>query len=313
MPDRPAARGHGAAEGASAQPLSYAIVTPARDEAENVRRLARSLAAQAATPATWLLVDDGSEDGTRQLVQSLAQEHAWIRLATTDGGALARGAPIVRAFHHGLTALDPLPDVVVKLDADMSMPPDHFQRLLAEFERDPRLGIAGGIGYEKGADGVWRQRHSTGPPVWGGCRAYRRECLREILPLEERMGWDTLDLIKANLKGWATKVFYDLAFRHHRAEGERDGRRFHVSMIQGEAAHYMDYRPSYLVVRTAFRMRHEPAAIGLLIGFARAWASRRPRCADDELRRYVRDQQRLRKLPVRAREARRPRAELIEH
>jgi hypothetical protein len=192
------------------------------------------------------------------------------------------------------------------------MDPDHFERLLAEFERDPRLGIAGGIGYEEHADGQWRQRHGTGPAVWGACRAYRRGCLEEILPLEEHMGWDTLDLMKARVKGWRVEVFYDIAFRHHRVEGQRDGRRLRTSMIQGEAAHFMGYRPSYLLVRTLYRMLREPAAIGLLAGYVRARARRKPRCADLELRAYVRSQQSLRNIPRRAREALRPREVLVD-
>jgi biofilm PGA synthesis N-glycosyltransferase PgaC len=293
-------------------PKSYAIVTPVRDEEDNLRRLATCLAAQTGMPATWLVVDDGSLDETPELVASLAAEHSWVRLVSADGGSLARGAPIVRAFQLGLAALQPLPDVVVKLDADISMGPDHFERLLAAFERDPRLGIAGGIGYEKQPDGVWRQRHGTGPAVWGGCRAYRRECLRDILPLEEHMGWDTLDLLKANLRGWSTEVFYDLSFRHHRIEGERDGDRLRTSMIQGEGAHYMGYRLSYLLIRVLYRMLRNPAAVGLLLGYLRAWLRRSPRCADAELRAYVRAQQRLRTLPIRIREALRKRDSLAE-
>lgn len=292
--------------------LSYAIVTPVRDEAGNLERLAPCLTTQTARPAAWIIVDDGSSDGTAALIASLAAEHPWIRLTSAGGEALARGGPIVRAFNAGLAALDPRPDVVVKLDADISMGPDHFEQLLAHFERDPQLGIAGGIGYEEQADGVWRQRHGTGAGVWGACRAYRRACLDDILPLEQHMGWDTLDLVKANVKGWKTEVFYELSFRHHRVEGERDGRRLRTSTIQGEAAYFMGYRLSYLAVRTLYRTLRDPAAIGLLIGYAKARARRGQRCADPALRDYVRAQQSLRRLPLRAREALRPRSALAE-
>jgi glycosyltransferase involved in cell wall biosynthesis len=291
---------------------SYAIITPVRDEADNLHRLAQCLAKQTVLPSAWVVVDDGSTDGSRDVVASIAREHPWIRLQSTGGARLARGAPVVRAFHAALESLDPFPDVVVKLDADMSMESDHFERLLHEFARDPRLGVAGGIGYEEQADGVWRQRHGTGPAVWGGCRVYRRECLQDILPLEERMGWDTLDLMKANLRGWKTDVFYDLPFRHHRAEGERDGGRLRTAIIQGAAAHYMGYRFSYLLVRALYRMLRDPSALGLLGGYLAARLRRLPRCEDAELRAYVRRQQRLRNLPLRAREARRPRASLAE-
>jgi glycosyltransferase involved in cell wall biosynthesis len=292
--------------------LLYAIVTPVRDEADNVKRLAHALAAQTALPSTWLVIDDGSRDNTADVVRSQAREHPWIRLESGVGTVLQRGGPIVRAFHAGLRSLEPLPEVVFKLDADITMGPDYFERLMDEFDRDPRLGIAGGSGYEKEADGVWRQRHGTGPAVWGACRGYRRECLKDILPLEERMGWDTLDLMKANMKGWKTEVFYNLPFQHHRVEGQRDRSRLWTKCVQGAAAHYMGYRFSYLIVRTMYRILREPAAIGLLLGYARAALRRDPQCADTALRAYVREQQGLRNLPRRVRETLRTRAPLVE-
>src|SRR5262249_21760011 len=158
---------------------------------ENLRRLAGCLIDQTVTPRMWMVVDDASGDQSADVVRSLARDHPWIRLTSSEGTSLARGAPIVRAFHKALAEVEPLPDVIVKLDADISMPRDHFERLLEQFARDKRLGIAGGAGYEEQPDGEWRQRHGTGPSVWGACRAYRRECLLEILPLEEHMGWDT--------------------------------------------------------------------------------------------------------------------------
>jgi poly-beta-1,6-N-acetyl-D-glucosamine synthase len=293
-------------------PLSYGILTPVLNEDGNLGRLASCLTAQTVVPTAWIIVDQGSVDATPTIVKTLGLEHPWIRLLSTDGDVLARGAPIVRAFHAGLADLDPAPDVVVKLDADISMEADHFHRLLQEFARDPGLGIASGIAYEEQADGVWRQRHATGAGVWGACRAYRRECLEELLPLEEHMGWDGLDLAKAAVKGWRTQLLLDLPFRHHRSEGIRDGARLRTWAIQGEASHFMGYRLSYLLVRTLYRMLRDPSAVGLLLGYTRARARRHPQCADVEVREYVRKQQSVRRLPRRAREAMRPRAPLAD-
>lgn len=292
--------------------LTYAVVTPARDEAENLQRLAACLIGQTVTPVAWVVVDDGSGDESPELVRLLGREYPWIRLASSGGTSLARGAPIVRAFHKGLEQLGSFPDVVVKLDADISMAPDHFDRLLRSFALDDCLGVAGGTCYEKQPNGRWRQRHGTGPSVWGASRAYRRECLQEILPLEEHMGWDTLDLMKARLRGWKIEVLYDLPFRHHRPEGERDGARFKTYVIQGEGTYFMDYRLSYLALRTLYRALRTPSAIGLLVGYLRARMARKPQCTDHELRTYVRSEQSLRRLPLRVREALRPRATLAD-
>jgi glycosyltransferase involved in cell wall biosynthesis len=289
----------------------YAVVTPVRNEAANLRTLADALAEQSLLPELWLIVDTGSTDGTSALVDELQAAYSWVRgLEERSPGAVTRGGPIVRAFHAGLRALDSDVDAVVKLDADITVEPDHFARLLEAFAADQRLGIAGGTCYERDTDGVWRQRHGTGPGVWGANRAYRRACLDEILPLEERMGWDTVDLIKATVRGWRTAVLDELPFRHHRVEGARDGKRTQTWAVQGRVSYFLGYRPSYVVLRTLYRALKEPAALALLRGYLDALLRREPRCADESVRRYVRHSQSLRELPARAAEARRPREEL---
>jgi biofilm PGA synthesis N-glycosyltransferase PgaC len=190
---------------------------------------------------------------------------------------------------------------VVKLDADVSFAPDYFERILRAFDDDDRLGIASGICLEL-EDGEWRARHVTRSHVRGATRAYRWTCLEEISPLVERLGWDTIDEIQAILRGWDVRTLDGLSFYHHRRMGERDGSRGSWES-QGALAWYLGYRPSYLVVRTIFRMRQDRSAFGLLTGWARAASRRDPRHPDLEVRRYLRKQQGLSRLPARAREA----------
>jgi hypothetical protein len=282
--------------------LTYSLVTPARDEADNLRRLGASLLAQTVLPSEWIVVDNGSSDETPDVVAGLAEGRPWIRFLRVPGDAAARpGAPVVRAFHSGLAALSSAPDVVVKLDADVSFEPDYFERLLAAFGADPRLGIAGGRCDEL-ENGVWSERRVTAGHVRGAARAYRWNCLQEVLPLEEGMGWDGIDGLKANAGGWKTRLVPGLAFRHHRAVGERDGARRARWIAQGRGSWAMGYRAGYLVVRTLFRACRDPAALAMLWGYAAAALRREPRLADPAARAELRRRQSLRSLPVRARE-----------
>lgn len=288
--------------------LTYALVTPARNEAENLRRLAGCLAEQTIRPDAWLVVDDASTDGTAELARELAGELAWLRVLSSSGaqtkdGPLESGRRAGRdiiAFTTGLKALEREPEIVLKLDADVSFAPDFFERLLAEFEADARLGIAGGICWEHEGD-EWRPYHVTGGHVRGATRAYRWQCLGDVSPLEERIGWDAVDELRANLHGWHTRSIENLPFYHHRRLGERDGARREWD-AQGRMAHYLGYRVSYLLARTLWRARTEKAAIAMLTGYAGAAWRREPRCPD-ELRAHLRREQRLRKLPLRVREA----------
>jgi glycosyltransferase involved in cell wall biosynthesis len=290
----------------TARRLDYALITPARDEEQNLRRLAASLVAQTIRPAAWIVVDDGSTDRTAELVKSVAREHDWISLvsAPADGGQLVDGRRTgrdVAAFQAGLAALPAQPDIVLKLDADVSLLPDFFEGLLQAFEDDPQLGIAGGACFEF-ENGAWRERWVTGDHVRGATRAYRWACLQDVQPLEPRLGWDGIDEVLAIAHGWHAKSLRSLPFFHHRIVGQRDGLR-RAFRDQGSTAHYMGYRPSYLIARALFRMRRTPAAYSMISGYFDAAVRREQRIADPAVRKYIRDRQRLRELPSRAAEA----------
>lgn len=278
--------------------MTYAVITPARNEATNLGRLAVALTAQTVLPDRWLIVDNGSTDGTLDLATELAAERQWTGVLSIPGeDRPRRGAPVVRAFHQGLEHLTETPDVVVKLDADVSMDPDYFERLLGEFERDAALGMASGREHQL-VGGTWRPNSVTADHVWGPARAYRRDCLADVLPLEEALGWDAIDEIKARLSGWHARHIPELPFRHHRPVGARDGGP-KGWIAHGTAAHYLCYRPSYVVLRSLFRMRRQRWAPAMIWGYVAASVTRQPRCRDPRVRAYIREQQRMRRLPLR--------------
>ena len=274
-------------ESGTSRPLSYAIITPVHNEASNLPRLAAALESQTERPTRWVIVDDGSNDGTPAFARDLTRRLEWVRLVEFEAAhAMARGAPIVRSFTRGLLDVANDVDVIVKLDADVSMRSDYFERLLSAFRWNGSLGMASGSAYEL-ADGEWKQRFGTGTSVWGAARAYRRRCLEDVLPLEERMGWDTVDEHKAQLRGWQTRTL-DLPFHHHRRRRPRRSR-YAAWKTQGDLCHYLGYRPFYLVLRAVFQAARDPAAIGLLTGYLSATVRREPLLCDAAVRSRVRE------------------------
>jgi poly-beta-1,6-N-acetyl-D-glucosamine synthase len=286
--------------------LAYSLVTPARNEGKSLRRLAASVLAQTVLPDEWMIVDDGSTDETREVADLLARRHQWIRLVDSPrptAGAIRDGRTSGRdiiAFNAGVDALDRPVDVLVKLDADVSFQPEFFERLLTEFVRDASLGIASGTCYEL-VTGHWVVRHVAGEHVRGATRAWRWACFEDIQPLEKRLGWDTVDELKANALGWRTRQI-PIPFFHHRAVGQRDGRLRSWSG-QGETAYFVGYRFWYLVAKAVYRARREPQALALLWGYLAALATRRPRYPDRGVRNQLRRKQSLRSFRIRVREA----------
>lgn len=279
--------------------LSYAVVTPARNEQDNLPRLAAALAAQDLAPVAWIVVDDGSTDATPELIAEFAVDHPWARALAkppeTDGH-VARGRREGRdleAFKFGVAALDVPFDVVVKVDADVSFEPDYFAALIGRFEASAQLGIASGTCYEF-EDGAWVRRTKSDTTVWGASRAYRSDCVSDLMSLEPRMGWDGLDEVKVQLRGFETATFVDLPFRHHRPEGGRELSSLHQGEALGRASWYMGYRPSYLALRALYRSLRQPAALAMLYGYGAAAVRRERRCPDGDVIAALRDRQRLR-------------------
>ena len=230
--------------------------------------------------------------------EAIVETYDWVQLLVLgEVGSRERGAPIVRAIHAGVEALGSEADVIVNVDADVTIEGDYFERLLEAFEREPSRSARerkrmGGSRATSGASvssraeqcGARRGRH-------------RRTCLTSVLPLEERHGWDGIDQLKARARGWETKTLTDLPFRHHRTEGSEDGSSWAYWLANGDTAHFMGYRPWYLLARTLHRARRDPAAIGLIAGYAAAAARRSPRLDDPRARAVLRDDQSLRQDP----------------
>jgi biofilm PGA synthesis N-glycosyltransferase PgaC len=279
--------------------LRYAVVTPARNEEVNLQRLGAAMIAQEHRADVWIVVDDGSTDGTPQVLADLAAEHDWIRPlerpAADREESLAHGRRKARdldGFLYGAVPLREQVDVIVKVDADVDFEPDYFAELMARFEADPTLAIASGTCYEQ-EHGQWVRRTKAESTVWGATRAYRSDCLADLMALEPCMGWDGLDEISVQLRGLRTQTFTDLPFRHNRPEGGREFSSLHQGEALGRAAWYMGYRPSYLTIRAVYRARREPAALGMLWGYFGAAAKRVPQCPNEALVQALRDRQRL--------------------
>lgn len=284
--------------------MRIAVITPLRDEQQHLGRIASCLLTQTIVPAAWCLVDTGSTDATTTIASSLVRDHPWIQLAEIGGPpAPRRGASVVDALHHAIkhpTVQEC--DLILKLDADVSFGRDYVERLALAFEHDPLLGMASGVRSEW-RGGRWRPQRSTATTVEAQARAYRVDCLEQLMPLHEGMGWDVVDESVAVALGWHLGRLDHAVFRHHRGIGQRE-RPVTAWFEQGRVAHFAGYRPTYVLARACRRALGDPAAVALLAGYGTAVVTRRPRYGDPRAIRARRRQQRLRNAPQRLREVR---------
>jgi glycosyltransferase involved in cell wall biosynthesis len=272
---------------------SYAVISPVRDEAADLGRLAESLVAQNHPPLRWVIVDDGSTDRTRAIAEAYAAEHDWITVVSSEERHdRERGAPIVRAFQQGRSLLCERPNIVVKLDGDLSLPAHYFATVAGTFASDPRAGIVGGVLLVQDR-GQWRPESTR--QVVGALKAYRTSCLDDIGGLHPSMGWDGIDEYAARARGWTVHVLGGLTATHHKRRGSKQ--RWHrARWEEGRGNHYMGYTASFLVVRALYRMAVDrPRVFGGLVlatGFLAARLTGAPRVDDAPAVALLRQEQR---------------------
>lgn len=283
---------------AAGAPLpTYAVITPVRDEAEHFARTASSMAAQTHRPEQWVIVDDGSTDGTRAIAESFAAEHDWITVVSSSHDHdRARGAPIVRAFEKGRDLLDTVPDITVKLDGDLFLPSHYFEWVAKMFARSPTAGLVGGVVLVH--DGSrWRPDGDATHHVNGVAKAYRTRCLDDIGGLRPAMGWDGIDEYSARARGWDVVVLSELSILHYHLRGSKQPW-WRARWEEGRGNHYMGYSTTFLAIRALYRMAVErPPVLGglaLAAGFATARVTGAPQVDDAAAVAILRREQRQR-------------------
>lgn len=247
--------------------LSCVIITPARNESENIGRLLSAMAAQTAPPRRWIIVDDGSKDDTAGLVSACLPRFPWIELLRRPETGGRSFAAKVDGFNAGYARAAEIGfDIVGNVDADVSFGPDYLEFLMARFAEDPSLGVAGtpfveDSGYNTVTDSFEGERH-----VAGGCQFFRRRCFEEIggYIANAKGGIDWIAVTTARMKGWTTRSFRERSFHHHRRLGTGESRPLVALFNYGRKDHYLGNHPLWEILRVLYRMAKRPFVIGAM-------------------------------------------------
>src|ERR1700722_2875279 len=171
----------------------YCVITPVRDEEEFIGKTFESIIAQTILPCEWIIVDDGSSDRTPDIIDQYAKKYSWIKaLHRKNNGVRSTGGGIA-GFLFGLETLRTTDwQFLINLDGDLSFDSDYFERCFQYFAATPKLGIAGGMIYNKIGDQLVLEKVAEFH-VRGATKIYRRECWDSLGGMWNGLGWDTID------------------------------------------------------------------------------------------------------------------------
>jgi biofilm PGA synthesis N-glycosyltransferase PgaC len=252
--------------------LNYVLITPARNEAAFLEQTINSVLGQTALPLKWVIVSDGSTDGTNEILTKYSNQYQWIESVIRPPRAERHFAGKVQAFNAGYQKMRDLKyDVIGNLDADISFDdPDHFAFLLRKFDQDPRLGVAG-TPFREGTV-QYDYRFSRREHVSGACQLFRRECFESIggyFPL--KMGAiDLVANVTARMQGWRTETFPEKFCVHHRQMGSAKDQLVMAMFKSGHGDYRVGVHPMWQLFRSIYQMSRKPIFAGgflLLLGY----------------------------------------------
>jgi glycosyltransferase involved in cell wall biosynthesis len=270
----------------------YLIVTPVKDEGENLPNLIQSVVGQTVKPMMWIIVDDGSTDDSPKIIEDATNRYEWVKsvrlkesprdLAIHFASVIKTGLDFAITYcrEHSIQY-----DYICFLDADMIIrDKDFFKKIIAEFEKDPKLGIASGDIDEIGEVTDGKRRKDT---VSGGEMVCRRECFEDVGRFPLSYAPDSVLFVKAKLRGWEIKRFNAVKIIQTRRTSSAEGL-WGGFIIKGKSDHYLSYNP-FIVVAKGLKYcltRQNYKGVAYLYGYFDSLIQRKEQINDEEIRKY---------------------------
>ncbi len=273
------------------------IITPVRNEEKYISVTMRCMNSQTVLPNKWIIVNDGSSDNTERIIRRYIDDGPHIKyMSLPDRGYRKPGQGVIEAFYEGYKMIENENyDIIAKLDADLEFPPDTIEKIINAFRDDPLLGVTGGTRYEREKYNMpYKKVLFPHGFVGGPTKFYRKKCFEDINGLIRRAGWDGVDTIKANMKGWKTCVLEEVKVIHLKPTGTAVGEGLKKAYEKyGDVSYYMGGYFWYFFLRAIGRsLEKKNPMVGYYMtkGYFRVKLQKAIR-ESDEFRKYLKKKQ----------------------
>ncbi len=220
--------------------MKITIIIPVYNEQAHLEHMLKALVVQTIKPTQVIIVDDNSTDNTPSIIKKFVDSFAWITTVNTKTRSKhSPGAKVIEAFYKGYEKCNPDSELIGKFDADIVLPTNYLEKMVAIFASDKLIGMAAGNLYIKKRDTWVFEDISEKTKVRGPIKLYKKECFDAIGGLKKSIGWDTVDVLLAAFHGWKTKTDPLAHVKHLKPTGNdyTSGAKY----SQGEAFYKMRY------------------------------------------------------------------------
>ncbi len=279
----------------------YVLLTAARNEEGFIENTIKSIIEQTHLPLMWIIVSDQSTDNTDDIVKKYEKNHSFIELLRIEGAQDRDFASKVYAVKTAYIKLKELDfDFIGILDADITLEKDYYETMLDKFDKDEKLGLAGGA-FININEGVPVRMASHRYSVRGAVQLFRRKTYEEIgglIPLRWG-GEDGIACVAVRMKGWKVQTFEEQIVYHHRTTGSVGTNYVTKRIRDGKVEYSLGYIPSFQFVKAFARWKEKPMFFGIFFRLAGYWMlklKREKRSIPKELQEYFKIEQKSRMI-----------------
>lgn len=274
----------------------FVLITPVRNEARTIATTIESVANQTVKPREWVIVSDASTDQTDEIVKSWASRLPFIHYLRLENRPDRAFSSVVFAIEAGLEALRARDyGFIGILDGDIRFAPDYYAQILDRFERNKKLGLAGGLALDV-IDGKHVKQAQYLKDVAGAVQLFRRECfeaLGGLIAIPEG-GWDAITCIGARMNGYETQTFEEIIVDHLKPRNSGMGGWLTRKWIMGSRDYALGYHPLFEFFKCCSRTMEYPPVIGSItwwLSFGYATVLGKKRLLPEPVKNHVRKEQ----------------------
>jgi len=299
-------------------PYNYIIVTPCRNEEKNLPNLLQSILAQTTKPCLWVVVDDASTDTTLRIIFEIEKKYDWIKgvylkekKKYMEGYAYVcnKGFDFAEEYSqtNGLCYA-----YIALVDADNILEHEYFEKLINEFEKDPKLGIVSGndawTNIEKVLGDLRKEKSSINvmdPEFWqiyytpyvqigkgrvdlpiGSARMWRKTCFKETGGYLQVSAPDSVSNLKAKLRGWKIQRLKSAKVIERRASVKYGFWKGYNEMGKQDFFLWYPITIAFLKATKILLKKPHYHGIAYIYGYIKAILKREKHIEDEEIKQY---------------------------
>lgn len=273
--------------------MKVGVITPIKNEAENLPILLKSVKNQSKVPDEWVIIDDNSNDGSEDIIKKAESETSWItalkRSADSDYDVGFNYSRVISiGFDHLHKNYGDTLDYYMILDGDMNITQNYIQTLCNLLSENKNIKIASCGMYIEEGDEISFVDKIDNQPI-GGATVYDGKFYRKIGGPTIAPSVDSVTRAKAESKGWKCCYYRESEEKaiQSRPTGGR-GNQFRSGISKGADNYYLCYHPLVAIATGIKQLTESPHyhGMGYLFGYFSNYLLRKPQIEDQQVRQY---------------------------